>query len=156
MRGFEALDPEAIQVRRRRILPRIGVHMPRESLVARFAQAREAEFERMRRDPEERRGSTLVERALRRGTERTSVGVRAPRFAAGATAAIVASVAPDTPAAAAGFAPGDRIVRIEEDDVAGWDECLFLLGTWRPGSVVRVSVRTAGAAEPVARLLALP
>lgn len=68
---------------------------------------------------------------------------------------IVGEVAPSTPAAAAGLAPGDEILAIDGAEVRSWDQILMeLVDAGVDQDVVPVSVRTEGG-EQVVRALDL-
>jgi regulator of sigma E protease len=69
-----------------------------------------------------------------------------------AVPAVVASVAKDSPAEAAGMRVGDRVVAVAGEPVADWQELVAALET-RPGETVEVLVRRDG--EPV-RLTVTP
>ena len=51
--------------------------------------------------------------------------------------AVVGWVEQDTPAATAGFHPGDRIVRIQEDEIATWEKAKILFAS-NPNQVLQV------------------
>lgn len=61
----------------------------------------------------------------------------------GVQLALIGEVQPESPAAAAGFQPGDRIVSVEGQRVRAFDE-LALLVQQKPGSPIRVGVERAG------------
>jgi S1-C subfamily serine protease len=86
---------------------------------------------------------------------RASIGVAAqttpiPRrlaHAAGITAALgatITTVEPDSPAAAAGLAPGDILAGLDGQAIAGVDDLIRLLNAERIGRAVTVSVVRQG------------
>ncbi|MBN2490383.1 MAG: PDZ domain-containing protein [Planctomycetes bacterium] len=139
---------------RARFLRWVELHVPGQSDVARFATLSDEEFESHFREMRERYQRLALRNTLRRFQEQTGLGIARPRFAAGETAATLAAVTPDSPAAAAGLQAGDTVVRVEDEATPEWDDLIYRIGTYRPGSSVRLEVRR-GTASVVA-ILALP
>jgi regulator of sigma E protease len=57
--------------------------------------------------------------------------------------AVVGVVVADSPAERVGIAPGDQIIRVEDDEIATWDDLFFAIGT-RPDRDITVAVRRDG------------
>jgi regulator of sigma E protease len=57
--------------------------------------------------------------------------------------AVVGVVVADSPAERVGIAPGDQIIRVEDDEIGTWDDLFFAIGT-RPDRDITVAVRRDG------------
>jgi regulator of sigma E protease len=58
---------------------------------------------------------------------------------------IIDSVSPESPAMAAGIIPGDEIVAIDGQPVATWEQFYALIGSYKQGDVVTVTLRRGSA-----------
>ena len=149
MQEILALDAMHFVRWRSRFLSWVEVHTPGQSQVRRFAHASDEEFAQLLTEARDRHGSHDIARAFARAAERTGIEWEPPLFAAGKTAAVVRAVRTPSPAAVAGLAPGDRITRIEQDQVKEWSDAIFWIGAYAPGSEVLLTV--VGAQTPMPR-----
>ena len=77
-----------------------------------------------------------------------------PGYIAGQPAVGVRSVAPRSPAAAAGFLPGDIISRVARQPVTRPEDVVAMVGAARPGSRMEIEVLRAGQRVPLTVTLA--
>ncbi|MEW6746941.1 MAG: prenyltransferase/squalene oxidase repeat-containing protein [Planctomycetota bacterium] len=149
----EALTEEQFQTWRTRFLRWIEIHTPGQSRVTLFATMSDEDFEEEYAASKDRDGPFDVKRAMQQFRVRTQLELRYPRFKERETAAVVEAVAPGSPASREGLETGDRILRVEGVDVPEWDDFIFQVCAWRPGSVLELAV--ASPQEEAVRYLPL-
>jgi len=77
----------------------------------------------------------------RAGPRTPYLGLQPDLAASGADGIVVRSVRPDSPAAAAGLQTGDKILKVGDKQVEGYQTLIEAIGASKPGDKLKLSVK---------------
>jgi hypothetical protein len=143
------LSDEEFVAWRRRFLRWVETHTPGQSRVRLFGTATDEEFEQLYRDSKAKHGRHDTGRAIKRFFARTGIRLEYPRYAEERILAVVASTKPESAGARSGLQPGETVIAVEGNSVREWFDLPYLIGAYRPDSILRVQVLTKTGAHAV-------